>query len=115
MTERRRAQTSQYAERVNRAVALLGRFPVPAVLRRLARHYQVSSRQARRYVDVAQQHPQGLPVPELTVVLTVKVPGSLVRRLRACARSTGLSLSAIVTRALDNWLKRMRPGPPGGR
>jgi hypothetical protein len=69
---RRRAPASQYAQRVNRAVALLRRLPVPAVLRGLVQRYQVSPRQARRYVDVAQHHPQGVLVPEPTVVFTVK-------------------------------------------
>jgi len=115
MDERRRAQASQYAHRVNRALALLRRLPVPAVLRALARHYQVSLRQARRYVEVAQQHPQGLPVRGPTLVFSVKLPVSLVRRLRARARSAGTSLSALVTRALEDWLERVRPGPPGGR
>ena len=115
MTERRRAQASQYAQRVNRALALLGRVPVPAVLRMLARRHQVSLRQARRYVDVAQDHPQGLPVPEPTVAFTVKLPVGLVRRLRVRARSTGTRVSTLVTQALEDWLDRVRPGPRGGQ
>jgi hypothetical protein len=53
-----------------------------------------SPRQARRYVEAAQQHPQGLPVPEPTVVFTVKLPVSLAHRLRALARSTGAAQRA---------------------
>jgi hypothetical protein len=74
----------------------------------------VSLRQARRYVEVAQQHPRGVPVPEPTMVFTVKLPVGLVRRVRARARATGTSLSALVTRALEDWLERVRPGPRGG-
>jgi ribbon-helix-helix CopG family protein len=114
MSARRRAQTGQYAQRANRALALLRRFPVPAALRALVRRYQVSLRQARRYVEVAQRHPQGVPVPEPTVAFTVKLPVGLVRRVRTRARSTGSSLSALVTRALEDWLERVRPGPRGG-
>jgi hypothetical protein len=102
MSERRRAQAGQYAHRVNQALALLRRFPVPAVLRVLVRRYQVSLRQARRYVAVAQHHPQGVAVPAPTVVFTVKLPVGLVRRVRARARSTGSSLSGLVTRALED-------------
>jgi hypothetical protein len=111
---RRRALASQYAQRVNQALALLERFAVSAVLRTLVRRYQVSLRQARRYVEVAQQHPRGVPVPEPTMVFTVKLPVGLVRRVRARARATGTSLSALVTRALEDWLERVRPGPRGG-
>jgi hypothetical protein len=114
MNDRRRARVAQYAERVNRARGLLRRVPPSAVLRTLARRYRVSPRQARRYVEAAQQHPQGLPVPEATVVFTVKLPGSLARRLRVLARSTRESLSSLVTRGLEDWLYRVRPGPGGG-
>ena len=115
MIERRRAQAKQYAQRVNRTLALLKRFAVPAVMRELVRRYHVSLRQARRYVDVAQQHSRGVPVPEPTVVFTVKLPVGLVRRVRARARATGTYLSVLVARALEDWLERERPGPHGGR
>jgi hypothetical protein len=111
---RRRAPAGQYAQRVNRAVALLRRSSVPAVLRGLVQRYQVSLRQARRYVDVAQHHPQGMPIPEPTVVFTVKLPVELVRRVRTRARVTRSRVSAFVARALEDWLERVRPGPRGG-
>jgi hypothetical protein len=114
MSERRRAPASQYAHRVNRALALLRRFPVPAVLRTLVQRDRISLRQARRYVAVAQRHPQGVPVPEQTIAFTVKLPVGLVRRVRTRARSTGSRLSALVTQALEDWLERVRPGPRGG-
>jgi hypothetical protein len=87
---------------------------VRAVLRALVECYQVSVRQARRYVKVAQRHPQGIPVPERTVGFTVRLPVGLVRRVRSRARSTGSRVSAFVTRALEDWLERLRPGPRGG-
>ena len=114
MDERRRARVAQYAERVNHALGLLRRSAPAAVLRTLARRYRVSPRQARRYVDAAHQHPHGVPVPEPTVVFTVKLPGSLAKRLRTLARGAGMSLSAFVTRGLEEWLRRVRPGPGGG-
>jgi Ribbon-helix-helix protein, copG family len=114
MSARRRAQADQYAKRVNRALALLHRLPVPAALRAFVRRDPVSLRQARRYIAVAQRHPEGVPVPEATVAFTVKLPVGLVRRLRKRARATGSSLSAFVTRALEDWLERVRPGPRGG-
>jgi hypothetical protein len=72
------------------------------------------ARQARRYVAAAQQHREELPVPEPTVVFIVKLPASLAGRLRALTRATGMSLSALVTRGLEDWLHRVRPGPGGG-
>src|SRR5919106_4265320 len=114
MPDRRRARVAQYAERVNRALGLLRRFPPAGVLRARARRYRVSPRQARRYVEAAQEHPEGLPLPEATVVFTVKLPVSLARRLRALARTTGESLSSLVTRGREDWLHRVPPRP-GGR
>ncbi|PYM86004.1 MAG: hypothetical protein DME09_03800 [Candidatus Rokuibacteriota bacterium] len=114
MKKRRRALAIQYAERINRALTLLERFPVPGALRVLVRRYHVSLRQARRYVDAARRHPQGVTVPEPTVVFTVKLPAGLVRRVRARARSTGSRLSRLVARALEDWLERARPDPRGG-
>jgi hypothetical protein len=114
VTERRRAQARQYAQRVNQAQALLTRFPAPAVLQALVRRYQVSLRQARRYVAAAQHHPQGVPVPEPTVAFTVKLPVRLVRHIRARARAADTSLSVLVTRALEDGLSRNRPGSSGG-
>src|SRR5262245_59165850 len=106
MNDRRRARVAQYAERVNRALGLLRRGTPATVLHTLARRYRISPRQARRYVKAAQQHPEGVPVPEATVVFTVKLPATLARRLRALARTTGESLSALVTRGLQDWLHR---------
>src|SRR5437870_13460944 len=100
MNDRRRARFAQYAERVNRALGLLGRFPPAAILRTLARRYRVSPRQARRYVEAAQQHPEGLPVPEATVVFTVELPVGLARGLRARARTSGESFRSLAPRAL---------------
>src|SRR5262245_65321292 len=114
MNDRRRARVAQYAERVNRTLGLLRGVPPATVLRTLARRYRISPRQARRYVEAAQQHPEGVPVPEPTVVFTVKLPVSLARRLRAHARSTEESLSSLVTRGLEEWLHRVRPGPGDG-
>ncbi len=65
-------------------------------------------------MEAAQEHPEGLPVPEATIVFTVKLPVGLARRLRALARTTGESLSSMVTRGLEEWLHRVRPGPGGG-
>jgi hypothetical protein len=48
------------------------------------------------------------PIPERKVVFTVKIPLSLVRALRQMAKSTGESLSVLVTRALEAFLQKKR-------
>jgi predicted transcriptional regulator len=53
-------------------------------------------------------------VPEPTVVFTVKLPASLAGRVRAYAREHGTAISAVVARALSEFLGRGRRGHPGG-
>lgn len=114
MGERRRARADEYAERVNRAVALLGeRSPADAV-RALQAEHGLSERQARRYLRAAQSAPGGVAVPERTFVFTVRLPGSLIARSRALARGSGRSLSATVAEVLQRGLEH-RERERGGK
>ena len=45
-------------------------------------------------------------VPQDTVVFTVKLPARLAGRVRAHAREAGLTISAVVTQALEEFLAR---------
>ncbi len=102
-----RSSNSVFAERVNQALELLGEIPsngkVAAVL---MEKYGVSRRQAYRYIKEAQKTKSKLPVPEPKEVFTVKLPVSLIFRVRRLAKSTGESLSHIVTQALKAFIKR---------
>lgn len=110
MGGRRRARSDEYAARVNRALGLLSeRSPAEAV-RALQSQHGLSERQARRYVRAAQAAPGGVAVPERTAVFTVKLPTSLIARLRTAARSSGRSLSATAAEALRVGLERVEDG-----
>jgi predicted HicB family RNase H-like nuclease len=101
----RRAFADEYAERVNRAVELLAEELAPAdAVRVLVAEHSLSERQARRYVTAAIERPEGVAVPERTIVFTVRLAPSLVARLRGVARSRGVSLSATVTEAVERYL-----------
>jgi hypothetical protein len=102
----------EHAERVNAAAALV-RAGVPAseAARRLAGEFRVSVRQARRYVDQAVS--SGPVVPATRVVFTVKLPAALAERVRAHARESGSTISAVVTHALTEFLSRGRRQRPG--
>ena len=89
----RRAYADEYAVRVNRA-AVLVRDLVPAdAVRALQAEFDLSERQARRYVNVALEQPEGVPVPERTAVFTVRLAPSLIGGLRDRAGATGQTLS----------------------
>ncbi len=102
-----RSSNTQLAQRINGALTLLRRLRSNAkAVTLLMRQYRVSKRQAFRYVREAQKVGQMQPIPERKVVFTVKIPLSLVRALRQMAKSTGESLSVLVTRALEAFLQK---------
>lgn len=114
MTGEGRVGAGQYAQRVNSAADLLARgVEELEATRRLARRYEVSERQARRYVDVARKEGK-IEVPLRKIVLTVKVPIDLVRGIRAQARRSGQGIGAVVTQALREFLERRGGGLRGG-
>jgi hypothetical protein len=101
----RRVDAVEYAARIN-AAALLVEAGVP-VARVLAGRFGVSERQARRYADQAVAGGR-MPVPEPSVVFTVKLPEVLAERVRAHARDSQITISAMVTRALTEFVTRSR-------
>ena len=105
-----RATEIDKAVRLNRARALLREAAtVPAAVERLARDCAISPRQAYRYLQQAQGLTVPVPVGEAKQAFTVKLPGSLIRRVRLYATTTGTSISEVVGRALGAWLHRGRP------
>lgn len=113
MTDGRRARADQVAKRINTAAELLASgLEVPEASRALARRHRLSERQARRYV-VRARDDGVVEVPGAKVVFTVKVPAALARRVRRAARSTGQSISAVVSQALVEFLDLHHRG--GGR
>lgn len=104
-----RSNAGQYARRVNRAIELLDEGQAPAdAARQLARQFDVSQRQGWRYVREASEQSEPLDVTESKIVFTVKLPEGLARRVRAAAAAGGKTLSALVTEALEAWLRRLR-------
>lgn len=110
----RRAYADEYAVRVNRAVELLvDRSPADAV-RALQGEHALSERQARRYVNVAFERPEGVVVPERTTVFTVRLAPSLIAGLRARARGNSQTLSSTVEEAVKLYLGHGRGQHSGG-
>jgi predicted HicB family RNase H-like nuclease len=108
----RRAYADEFAVRVNRAVVLLVELSPADAVRRLEAEFGLSERQARRYVNAASARPDGVVVPERSVVFTVRLAPSLIAGLRERARSSGQSLSAATAAAVGAYLDQggERPG-----
>ena len=85
--------------------------PVADAARELAGRFGCSPRQARRYVERAALSGRA-DVPETTTVFTVKLPGGLAGRVRAHAREAGVTISAVVAQALEEFLARGRRNHP---
>ena len=105
-------RAAEQAERVKAAADLLeAGVPAAEAARVLAARFGVSARQARRYADQARASGR-TEVPEASVVFTVKLPAALAGRVRAHARESGTTISAVVTRALTEFLARGRGNSP---
>jgi hypothetical protein len=100
----RRAYADEYAERVNRAAVLVRELLPADAVRALQAEFDLSERQARRYVNAGLQRPNGVPVPERTVVFTVRLAPSLIGALRQRAGVSGQSLSAVTAEAVRGYL-----------
>jgi len=104
-----RSTKTDKARLLNAAYAMHRRnTPLPEAMQRLAGEFNLSERQAYRYLAEAALLKRPVEVCENTVPITLKVPAGTARLLRAYARSSGLTIGAIVTRALAMFLKTQR-------
>lgn len=104
-----RSNNEDRDRRLNAAFAMLKRnTPLSRAMRRLSSQFDLSERQAYRYLEQASHLERPVEVTEATVPITLKVPAQTARLLRACARNSGLTIGAIVTRALTMFLNTQR-------
>src|ERR1051325_9211522 len=104
-----RATKADKARQLNAARGLLRqRVALAEAVRWLSYKFDLSERQAYRYLEQASHLDGPMEIPEVAVPITLKVPQSTVERLRNYARSSGLSMGAIVTGALNAFLPTAR-------
>ena len=104
-----RASEIQKAERLNRARDLLLRGDqLSDAVGQLVQDCSISPRQAYRYLEQAQRLKMPVTPGEVKLAFTVKLPHSLVRRVRTFAAAKRLSISEVVSRALLALLPRGR-------
>jgi hypothetical protein len=102
-----RASEAEKAERLNYARVLLRQIDqLPEAVAQLARDCSISSRQAYRYLQHAQRLKEPVPVSEPKLAFTVKLPHSLIQRVRSYASVKRISISEVVSRALLALLPR---------
>ena len=104
-----RSTRAEKARQLNAALGLLQRrIALPEAVQRLSRKFNLSDRQAYRYLEEASELDRPVEVTEATVPVTLKLPPSTVERLRKYARSSGLTIGAIVTVALNAFLRAVK-------
>src|SRR6266704_4263226 len=104
-----RSTKAERARQLNSARGLLQRHvALPEAVQRLSREFDLSERQAYRYLEEASQLDRPVEVPEATVPITLKLPPRTVELLRKYARSSGLTIGAIVASALSAFLRALK-------
>ncbi len=104
-----RSTKAHKARLLNAAYGLVERgTELSEAARALSREFALSRRQAYRYLEEAAALGHPVPVVEPSVPVTLKIPANTVRALRAYARSSGLTIGEIVTRALSAFLGALR-------
>jgi hypothetical protein len=79
------------------------------VVSSLVAQFDLSTRQAYRYLQQAHKTRKPLALPEPKTVFTVKLPLDMVQRVRQIARGRRQSISDLVTEALEDFLTKRRP------
>ena len=101
-----RSTKIEQVERINRAVKILKRVGSQTkAIEHLRKEYGVSRPQAYRYVIEAARIGKALPVPERKEVVTIKLPVSIINQLRQLGKYWKESISVIVTKSLEVYLR----------
>jgi hypothetical protein len=104
-----RATKAEKAQHLNAARGLLQRQLGRAdAVRRLSREFHLSERQAYRYLEKASQLDRPVEIPETTIAVTLKLPPRTVELLRKYAKSSGLTIGATVSAALNAFLRTLK-------
>lgn len=102
-----RSQNSELVKRINGAFTLLQKEkPQPQIVGWLMEKYGVSQIQAYRYIQLAKEINEKMTIPESSVVFTVKLPPTLIRRIRKLSKTKRLSISKVVHTALEEFLAK---------
>src|SRR5260370_8957030 len=97
-----RSTKAEKAQQLNAARGLPQRqVALPEAVRRLSREFDLSERQAYRYLGEASQLDRAVAVPAATVPITLKLPPRPAGLLRKDARTRRLTLRAHITRPSD--------------
>jgi hypothetical protein len=78
------------------------------VVSSLVAKFDLSARQAYRYLQQAQRTRKPIALPEPKTVFTVRLPVNLIQRVRQIARARRQPISDLVTEALQDFLTKLK-------
>ena len=106
-----RSTRAQKADRLRAARRLLtDEIDMAEAAMALSRAFGLSRRQAYRYLELARAGAPARSVAESSVTITLKMPESLARGLRAHATESGVTTSEVVRQAVAAFLAKRRHG-----
>lgn len=102
-----RSTHAEKAQRLNAAFDLIARgYSLNEASEVLVEQFELSLRQAYRYLQQAQSIKRPVEVSAPTIPITIKVPGEVVVKLRAYAKASGLTIGETVARAVLRFLAK---------
>lgn len=103
-----RSTHAERAQRLNAAFDLIARgYSRNEAAEALVEQFDLSLRQAYRYLQEAQSIKRPVEVSEPTIPITIKVPGDVVVKLRAYAQASGRTMGETVARAVLRFLAQV--------
>ena len=104
-----KSSNTERAKRINAALEQIKEYgTVAGAVAAMVDRYQISKRQAYRYVREAQKIGDKVPIPDSKITFTVKLSPKLIQLTRDYAKASGQTISDIVTRALETYLYKGR-------
>jgi hypothetical protein len=103
----KKSSAAEYIFRVNTALSVYRESSSSSItIDILIKKFNVSKRQAYRYLQKAIKAAREQKVPETKMVLTVKLPEGQIRELREHAKKSGIQLSTFVGSILGKFLEK---------
>lgn len=104
-----RSTRTEKAQRLNAAFDLIARGQnLNEAAAALVEEFGLSLRQAYRYLQQAQEIKRPVHVGAPSIPITIKVPADVVMKLRAYARTSGMTIGQTVAHAVLRFLAKAR-------
>lgn len=101
-----KSSTAEYIYRINTALSAYRKASYSKeVIDILTAQFNISKRQAYRYLQQALKVDREQKIPEPKVVFTVKLPKNQAKELRNYAKKTNIQLSTLLESIIDTFLK----------